>query len=81
MTKEMRPSHRIDVLTDALTYYAQKTISNIGWFQYTSLAYRMQLHHNCTDSILVKRIQRAQKVEGESSMKLQELMTSYPGIV
>ena len=32
MTKEMRPSHRIDVLTDALVYYAQKSISSIGWF-------------------------------------------------
>ena len=32
MTKEMRPSHRIDVLTDAIVYYAQKSILNIGKF-------------------------------------------------
>ena len=30
MTKEMRPSHRVDVLTDAIVYYAQKSVSNIG---------------------------------------------------
>lgn len=30
MTKEMRPSHRIDVLSDAIIYYRQKTVNNIG---------------------------------------------------
>ena len=30
MTKEMRPSHRIDILTDAIIYYRQKRIDNIG---------------------------------------------------
>ena len=30
MTKEMRPSHRIDVLTDAILYYAKKAVSNLG---------------------------------------------------
>ena len=30
MTKEMRPSHRIDVLSDALKYYAHKSISGLG---------------------------------------------------
>ena len=30
MTKEMRPSHRIDVLTDALLYYAKKSKENLG---------------------------------------------------
>ena len=29
MTKEMHPSHRIDVLSDALTYYCQKSARNI----------------------------------------------------
>ena len=24
MTKEMRPSHRVDILTDAIVYYAKK---------------------------------------------------------
>ena len=30
MTKEMRPSHRIDILSDAIIYYRQKTVNNIG---------------------------------------------------
>jgi len=30
MTKEMGPSHRIDILTDAIHYYGQKAIDNIG---------------------------------------------------
>ena len=29
MTKEMGPSHRIDVLSDAILYYGQKGIDNI----------------------------------------------------
>ena len=30
MTKEMRPSHRIDVLTDALLYYGRQAASNLS---------------------------------------------------
>ena len=30
MTKEMRPSHRVDVLTDAIVYYRERAIDNIG---------------------------------------------------
>ena len=30
MTKEMRPSHHIDILTDALLHYRQKTSEKIG---------------------------------------------------
>ena len=30
MTKEMRPAHRVDVLSDALQHYARKTSENIG---------------------------------------------------
>ena len=30
MSKEMRPSHRIDVLSDALKHYARSSYYNIG---------------------------------------------------
>jgi len=30
MTKEMRPNHRVDVLSDALLFYAKKKSANIG---------------------------------------------------
>ena len=32
MTKEMRPSHRIDVLTSALVYYGMQTKEKLGIF-------------------------------------------------
>ena len=31
MTKEMRPSHRVDVLTSALVYYGIRTKEKLGW--------------------------------------------------
>lgn len=30
MTKEMRPNHRVDVLTDALLFYAKKRSASLG---------------------------------------------------
>jgi hypothetical protein len=33
MTKEMRLSHRIDVLTDALLHYGKRTSDKIGMFK------------------------------------------------
>ena len=30
MTKEMRPNHRVDVLTDALLFYARKRSASLG---------------------------------------------------
>ena len=34
MTKEMRPSHRVDVLSDALRHYRRKTTEKIGVYIY-----------------------------------------------
>jgi len=34
MTKEMRPSHQIDILTDALLYYAKFAASNLSMLEY-----------------------------------------------
>jgi len=35
MSKEMRPSHRIDILTDALLHYTQQSLENLGTWYYT----------------------------------------------
>lgn len=35
MTKEMRPSHRVDILTDALLYYGKRSAKNLSMFTYT----------------------------------------------
>ena len=40
MTKEMRPSHRVDVLTSALTYYGIKTKDKLSEF---NLPFRVHL--------------------------------------
>ena len=34
MTKEMRPRHRIDVLSDALLHYGKRTRDKIGVYQF-----------------------------------------------
>ena len=34
MTKEMRPAHRVDVLSHALLHYSRYTCDNIGLFTY-----------------------------------------------
>ena len=34
MTKEMTPSHRIDVLSDALLHYAETSALSLGIFTY-----------------------------------------------
>lgn len=32
MTKEMRPSHRVDVLSDALLYYGRQSANNLSTY-------------------------------------------------
>ena len=41
MTKEMRPSHRIDVLNDALGHFAYQSSMNLGNF-------RLSINLHCT---------------------------------
>ena len=48
MTKEMRPSHRTDVLTDALLHYGKQTLRKMGMY---SLYYFMQLYGEQTYNI------------------------------
>ena len=36
MTKEMRPNHRIDVLSDALLFYGKKKTASIGKLCFTA---------------------------------------------
>lgn len=44
MTKEMRPSHRVDVLTDALLYYAKLAANNLRMSYYRYGCERMLMH-------------------------------------
>lgn len=78
MTKEMHPSHQIDVLSDGLSYYCQKSARNLGRFLIK------HTHHHVIliklGKLLPKRLLNAQKVGQESTSQLQELMDSSPGI-
>ena len=44
MTKEMRPSHRIDVLTDALLHYGKRTTNKIGMLRFSSSCLAFDKH-------------------------------------
>ena len=51
MTKEMRPSHREDVLAHALIYYGMKTKEKLGrWI--TMYAVFFDSYTHCTQQIL-----------------------------
>lgn len=87
MTKEMRPSHRIDVLSDAIFFYAKKSISNLGKYQIGenfTCAYVYVLLDLCCFTLkgttLVKRMKHAHQVKEKSKHSLDKLMEASPGV-
>lgn len=79
MTKEMRPTHRIDVLSDALHYYGRKSAGNISMFIPSNLlAYSISTSIN-TGQLLTKRLCHAQKMGDEAAQKLKDLIQESPG--
>jgi hypothetical protein len=80
MTKEMHPSHRIDVLSDALSYYRLKSARNLCKFHIHSLWSHSACYSDfLKGKLLPKRLLRARKVGQESTHQLQELMDNSPG--
>ena len=79
MTKEMRPSHRIDILCDALLHYASNSARNLRTYKqiFYYLCYLLLLMS--TDKLLVERMARAKHVQAKSKPCLQQLMTESPG--
>ena len=69
--KEMRPSHRIDILTDALLHYRRKTSGKIGIF--TELF--IFIIYICTllGHLLCKRMDRAKKLHSDALKGLMSL--------
>ncbi|XP_065893420.1 uncharacterized protein [Dysidea avara] len=51
MTKEMRPSHRVDVLTDALLYYCRKIAKKIGQLLCKRMRHAKDVLNNATASL------------------------------
>ena len=78
MTKEMRPSHRIDILSDALLHYASNSARNLRMYkQFLFLLFTTAIIS--TDKLLVERMARAKDVQVKSKACLQQLMDESPG--
>ena len=65
MTKEMRPSHRIDVLTDALWHYSRCSAQRLA---------TVYTHIIITATLLPSRREKATKIRDESREALEKLM-------
>ncbi len=79
MTKEMRPAHRVDVLTDALHYHARKSAGGLGTLN--SYSDCITVHTYTVGKRLLKRMKHALKVQEEATDKLQALTEESPGSV
>ena len=84
ITKEMRPSHRIDVLTSGLIHYPSKACWKLGVH---SFLYVLHVHSYYIDQFfyiadsLPKRIQKAREVLQKSSSELKEISDLTKGIL
>ena len=80
MTKEMRPSHRVDVLTDSLLYYSKLASDNLSesYLTVCIVCYSLNYFH-VPENLLPKRYKRALCVAADSQSELQKLLTSSPG--
>ena len=83
MTKEMRPAHRIDVLSDALFHYSRKSKENLGDLLTTlmSLLFIYLAIHICTEHLLPAQLEKATSILAQSRNDLQRLMQQAPGNV
>ena len=70
MTKEMNPSHRIDVLTHSLLYYSQQKIRNLGEINYKALVFIVNVKIYCEGSHLCEQLKRAERINMIASSKL-----------
>ena len=76
-TKEMRPSHRIDVLTSALSHYAWKVRLNLGMFSNHILIIRA--YFSPLETSLCKRLKHAREVKVQAQSELSRLIESSNG--
>ena len=77
MTKEMRPSHCIDILTDALLYYRRKTSGKIGIFTESFIIYICTL----LGHLLCKRMDRAKELHSDALKGLMSLKDDPSSII
>ncbi len=85
MTKEMRPSHRMDVLNDALLHYTRRSSDNLGVSEFKTLSTQVLISFvyiylfNAIEDLLPKRLQKAITTQRESKATSEELMSKAPG--
>ena len=80
MTKEMRPAHRIDILTHALLYYGHRTKQKLcekptSCPRSTEFFYIVCL----TASLLAHRWKKAREINSIAKETLKSLVESLPG--
>lgn len=82
MTKEMRPSHRQDILSDALQYYSNKVADGLS--EYSQLIGLVGSYYDnvflCTGKSLPLRIHCAVARKNDALKILGSLMSDFHGI-
>ena len=73
MTKEMRQSHRTDVLCSALVYYGMQKKKKLGVCDLFKTS-RGVLFLDVLANLLIQRMERALKIKAVSEETLQKLM-------
>ena len=76
MTKEMRPSHRIDILFDALLQYARKSANHLRMLILMCL-YNLIVFHAA--KLLVERLKRSKHIQLQSKVSLENIIAASPG--
>ena len=84
MTKEMRPAHRVDVITHALLHYGYKTKKKLGMFKHYKVVFNsfvipfiFTVHACCAASLLVLRWKRAKDTLALTEQSLNQAMSAY----
>ena len=80
MTKEMRPAHRIDVLTHALLYYGRRTKQKVCEKPTSCPRFTEFFGIVClTASLLAHRWKKASEINSIAKETLKSLVESLPG--
>ena len=78
MTKEMRPSHCVDVLVSDLFQYSRCASNRLG--KDHSIILPLLINEMCSNSTTLKD-EKALKIQEESKLQLEKLMSSSPGLI
>lgn len=71
----MRPSHRVDVLTDGVIHYANQSSNNLSMFHHNNIIVMKSL----TGYLLPQRYKRTITVQEQAKGKLNDIMKNSSG--